>query len=189
MESHNQSSPLTFGRQAGNVMPKGDGRGKANKRHGHCVDGHSRTYTIWRTMKARCLNPKCKDFKNYGARGITVVDRWVKSFENFLEDMGEAPLGLTIERKENSLGYCKENCKWATPLEQTLNRRSVELIEFNGQSMCFSHWDRELGVRRGHVQYRYRKCGWSIKRIVESRTEIRRRPPRVRVLESSNKTP
>ncbi len=74
-------------------------------------------------MRARCSNPKSQDWKYYGARGIAVCERW-RSFGAFLEDMGRKPSpSHSIDRKDGSSGYSKENCRWATPVEQTENRR------------------------------------------------------------------
>lgn len=83
----------------------------------------TRTYRIWSGMKQRCNNPKNPHYSYYGERGIKVCDRWESSFEAFLEDMGAAPDGLTIERKNNSFGYEPSNCVWASMAEQALNRR------------------------------------------------------------------
>lgn len=83
----------------------------------------SKTYRSWEAMKYRCLNPNSKDYVNYGGRGITVCDRWMK-FENFLEDMDERPEGTTLGRLNNNGPYCKENCRWETPEEQQQNTRS-----------------------------------------------------------------
>lgn len=73
-------------------------------------------------MKARCFNPKRRDYKNYGARGITVCERWL-DFRNFIADMGECPYMHTLERVDNNKGYEPGNCKWATWQEQYRNKR------------------------------------------------------------------
>lgn len=80
---------------------------------------YSPTWWSWAGMHARCRNSKRK---NYGGRGITVCERW-RSFQNFFDDMGERPPGMTLDRKDNDKGYEPSNCRWATPLEQAANQR------------------------------------------------------------------
>jgi hypothetical protein len=99
-------------------------------RHGHSrktvngVDGRTRTYNSWRSMWDRCTCPKLQSYRYYGARGISVCDRWA-DFEAFLEDMGERPAGRTIDRLDSDGDYEPDNCQWSTPTEQIHNRRST----------------------------------------------------------------
>jgi hypothetical protein len=95
-------------------------------RDGHTAKARrSGAYKTWASMRQRCLDPRQKSYRNYGGRGITICVRWQgqKGFENFLEDMGDRPEGMGVERIDNEKGYCPENCKWATPAEQSRNKR------------------------------------------------------------------
>ena len=109
-------------------------------KHGHAVVGRkSLTYQVWGGMRRRCndLNDP-----NYGGRGITVDPSW-DDFGVFIADMGEKPDdALTIERRNNDLGYSKANCYWATRLEQGRNKRTNRWIEYDGQTLTLSEWAR-----------------------------------------------
>lgn len=98
-------------------------RKEASIIHGHSGGKPSKTYKVWVNMKSRCLNKNATYYEYYGGRGITVCDEWIDSFEKFLEDMGEAPIGKQIDRIDNNKGYSRKNCRWSTSSENCLNRR------------------------------------------------------------------
>lgn len=92
--------------------------------HGHSRRGQrTKTFRAWVSMRTRCENPKVRDYIYYGGRGVIVCERW-HTFTNFLIDMGEAPPGKSLDRWPDKDGnYEPGNCRWATPAEQTENRR------------------------------------------------------------------
>jgi len=98
------------------------------RKHGHTKRNGYRSpeYVSWRCMRDRCLYEKSQNYSSYGGRGITICDRWISSFENFFNDMGERPKGFTIDRINSDGNYEPNNCRWADKLTQRMNQRVVD---------------------------------------------------------------
>jgi hypothetical protein len=94
---------------------------RASTTHGMCETAEYRAY--W-NMKRRCYDTSTRHYKNYGGRGITVCQEWLDSVDLFLSDMGKKPdPSYEIDRKDNNLGYSKDNCRWTTKAINNSNRR------------------------------------------------------------------
>lgn len=125
-------------------------------------------YGVWVGMVARCHNPRAAYWHCYGARGITVCSRWRKSFRQFLDDVGPRPSSThTLDRIDNDKGYYKENCRWATPLEQNLNRRTTRWVQYRGRRVTLVELSHLSKVSFGTVDSRLRR-GWSVEDAVEA---------------------
>ena len=140
---------------------------KYNKTHGLT---HTRFYIIWLNIKQRCSNKKNPGYKYYGGRGIKCL--WI-SFQEFKNDMYQSYVEhsknfgekeTTIERKNNDGNYCKENCRWATPKEQTRNKRSNDLITFLGKTQTLIEWAEELNINRATLWDRLYDASWSVEK-------------------------
>jgi len=136
------------------------------KTHGHTVNGKlSKTYQTWVNMRERCFNNKVDRYKNYGGRGISVCDRWANSFDNFLNDMGEKPNGMTIERIDVNANYSKENCRWATAQEQAKNKTNTRLISYNGLTLTTQEWAKKIGISFSCLRVRLHR-NWPIEKAL-----------------------
>jgi len=141
-----------------------------NHRHGESAYGDRKStpeYNSWASMVQRCCNPAEAAYDRYGGRGITVCDRWrhgedgLTAYECFLSDMGRRPSAKhSLDRKENSRGYSKDNCRWATRKEQSRNRRGLHMVEYGGVTMPLSQACEDAGLRYGMVKRRIYR-GWS----------------------------
>lgn len=112
------------------------------------------TYKSWHAMLQRSQGKG--GHESYVKRDISVCDDWIK-FENFLRDMGKRPNGKTLDRIDNTKGYYKENCRWATPSEQQNNMRSNALIDVFGERMTITQASRLYNIGISCLRHRLRK--------------------------------
>lgn len=120
-------------------------------------------YTCWQNIKTRCFNPSTNSFKNYGERGITICDEWRDNFDQFFEDMGTRPSPKhSVERKDNSLPYSKENCVWALPVTQVRNRRITRKFSMNGVELPIGEWCEKYNANYNVVYNRVAALGWDL---------------------------
>lgn len=113
-------------------------------------------YYTWQIMIDRCYNPKNKKYHRYGARGILVDERWLNSFECFLEDMGKRPESnkkreYSIERKNNNGNYGPSNCYWGTQHDQHRNRSDNNWIEYNGEKLILQDWATKFKTHHANI--------------------------------------
>lgn len=122
---------------------------------------HKTEFRTWVAMLHRCNSPKDDSYKRYGGRGITVCERW-NNPANFIEDMGLRPKGkYSLDRINNDLGYCKENCRWALKEVQSNNTSTNRFLELNGIRLTVTQWARRIGMKRITLSRRV-NAGWSI---------------------------
>lgn len=117
-------------------------------------------YWCWKAIKQRTLNPKCRAYKNYGARGIGVCDEWLE-FEPFCEWALKTgwEKGLDLDRINNDGDYSPDNCRWITRRENVNNRRKTTKITVDGVTKPESVWNEELGLSYGTVNHWVRNHG------------------------------
>lgn len=126
-------------------------------------------YRIWIGMKVRCFQSKHPSYQRYGARGITVCDRWKDSFANFYADMGKRPSkNHSLDRIDNNGNYTPENCRWATREEQMRNTRHSTLLTYRGQTKTMAEWAEITGLKPATITTRYTKYGWSVEQTLST---------------------
>lgn len=133
------------------------------RRSKHGESNKTAEYAVWSGMLKRCRD---SSDKNYGGRGVTVSDEW-SDYSVFLSDMGRRPTPKhEIERIDNNKGYSKENCKWATRVEQAQNKRSNRIIAHEGKKLSMAEWERIKGMNPGRLSARLNKLGWSVEKAL-----------------------
>jgi len=124
------------------------------------------TWFSWYDMLRRCYNTKSQRYYTHGSRGIYVCNDWKESFVNFYNDLGPKPDGKTLDRVDNNSNYTKDNCKWSTPKEQALNRRTNRLFTLEGETKTISEWATQFGISHGSMTKRLRK--WDLEKALSS---------------------
>lgn len=142
----------------------------------HGLSGHP-LYRVWHNMLQRCTNPGDPAYRNYGARSISVCQRWL-SVKNFISDMEPSYRpGLEIDREDNNGNYEPGNCRWVTIGTQNRNRRTTIHVEHEGERLPLHVWAERLGVpySRLHKRYEAGMRGTRLLDATDKRTRTRRR--------------
>ena len=144
---------------------------------------YNRLNTIYHAMINRCYNPKNNRYERYGGRGITVCDEWLDNkiiilgrriskgwlaFKEWALSHGYED-GLSIDRIDNSMGYSPDNCRWATPREQSNNRHTNVLVTYKGKTKTLPQWCEELNLNYCTVSQRIRVLHWSVEKAFETK--------------------
>lgn len=137
-------------------------------------DSHTRLYKTYRGMIDRCYNPNLKIYQGYGARGISVCDEWLNSYEAFRDWAFSAGyqegLGRTlqsIDRIDVNGNYCPENCRWATAKTQSTNHRNTSRYLFRGEYLTISEFEEKYGITEKYFAYGRFKRGRTFDEILE----------------------
>jgi hypothetical protein len=144
--------------KAGAYVSCGCVKPKGLFRHGMT---RTRTHNIWMLMRRRCEDPSNPEYKRYGAKGVTVCDRW-QTFDNFLADMGVCPPSMSIDRIDGSGNYELSNCRWATPKQQTENRSIQVFYNVNGERLTLPDVAKKYNVNYRTLRNRLFRTGMTL---------------------------
>lgn len=141
-----------------------------NTKHGKCG---TTEYTTWRCIKDRCYNENNGEYFRYGGRGIRMSERWRYDFNKFFKDMGEKPTPQhSIDRIDNTKGYNKANCRWATKKEQSFNR-AVTLPTYTYKVIEDIQKQNNISFRTAYLRF-YRSANYILKRDQRKKKENER---------------
>lgn len=124
-----------------------------NWRHGMTK---TKIYRIWKRMKCRCYNKNTDDYPDYGAKGVRMCKRWKNNFLNFFNDMGDCPPGKSIDRINTRGNYSPKNCRWATVIEQSWNKRTTIRLRVNGEILTTGEASNKYGISKRLIRQRLR---------------------------------
>ena len=161
------TSNLTSGHTKSCGCSRVDALRQTATKHGF---GHTRLYNVWSLMRKRCSNAKCKEYADYGGRGISVCKEWQSSFESFQEWALSSGYkdGLTIDRIDNDGNYEPSNCRWVTMKKQCNNRRSNHYCEYKGEQYTIAELSEISGVSYEKLKQRIIKLKWPIEKAVKT---------------------
>ena len=142
-----------------------------NKHNRYRIHGlyNTKLEIAWSHMKQRCLNPKSKEYKNYGGRGITICDEWendVAAFAKWAYENGYRE-GLTIDRIDNNGNYTPENCRWTTMEVQENNKRNNQYYDWNGEQITLSQIAKRNDISRNRLYYRIYSKGMELQDAID----------------------
>ena len=132
------------------------------------VRKYRREYQCWKNMIRRCYDLRNDHYVYYGKRGIRVCDRWLESVDNFIEDMGKCPDGMSLDRIDFNGNYCPENCRWAGSITQANNKRNNRYFEYNGELLTIPELARRSGLKTSTLSMRIHAYGWEVRVAVET---------------------
>lgn len=137
-------------------------------KHGYAKrNNHHKLYIVWCNMISRCYNTSSQRFSNYGGRGITVCDRWLESFNNFLSDVGSLwKPNLQIDRINNDGNYEINNIRFITREEQAFNKSNTRKLTYNKTTMTLTEWSKLIGIKTTTLIARLDYYNWSIERTL-----------------------
>ena len=129
---------------------------------------YRREYSIWAGIHQRCRNPRAREYRYYGGRGISVCRRWSgkNGFKHFLADMSRQPFPrASVHRINNNGHYTPENVMWANPKIQARNMRTNRLLLYKGKRMILVEWAEKLGAKPGTLGARLAR-GWPVEKAL-----------------------
>jgi hypothetical protein len=132
-------------------------------------------YKVWYQMISRCHKPKGWAYHKYGAKGVTVCDRWRASFHDFVADLPPRPPRTTLDRIENDKGYFPDNVRWATNEEQASNRTNNRLLTLEGRTQTATRWAREKNLNLRTLYHRL-NMGWTVERALNAPLRAKKLP-------------
>jgi hypothetical protein len=134
---------------------------------------YPREESSYRNMMSRCYNSNATGYEYYGGKGVKVCEEWKQSFNNFYQDMGIRPENTSLDRIDVNGDYSKENCRWASPIEQARNTTYNNYIDFDGKTLCIEEWANIVNMKANTILYRLRR-GWPVEEALGYKERVKK---------------